>query len=692
MKKNHFKPSTFNFQLILLLLLAACHSPDNKHQTQSVLSDLTLDSQKSLAMDEKLPAIERARICENISYALIYEDIEQAISFAELGLGLSKNEKGAQKDSLTAMLNCNLGVCYALNQVFDTAKLYFDEALQYAINAKDEDFEIYLYNAYGKLYSDQGSYMTSVEYFEKARQLAEKKEHYQYLALLLCNIGKLYFYEENFQQAENYLSQATELYNTKFQNHSEDIFSDISDAYITLSMIWNVQGRFEESYSAANKALEYAQLSNYKYFEAKALLLFPYVYCHLKNYDKALEIAYRTLELAKELDDKILKADCFHALGFCYYQTGNDAKSKTYYLQSLAFIAPNDLVRRRNTSKALFDVLVRLKETDKLLSVLNMYDSINIAINSQRIQSTIFNLRIRYEIEKKELEIKHHQSIILRQVVQRNVFVAGIVILFVFLFLLWRLFRLGTKHNRSLTEANATKDKFFSIISHDLKNPAASLRDALILLAQNTGLWDAGTLANYANELVKLADGNVELLNSLLNWAKIQTGRFTYNPGTFVFSNLIPNISLIRNIAEKKGITLIVNIPENAFVTADSNILITVIRNLLANAVKFTSAGGTVRLDVVPTTPSFGHPSKGGEFSTLNSQFLISVTDTGTGMSPEQIRNLFRLDKHQSSPGTAGEEGSGLGLIVCKDLLAKHGSELQVESEKGKGSRFCFSI
>ena len=111
--------------------------------------------------------------------------------------------------------------------------------------------------------------------------------------------------------------------------------------------------------------------------------------------------------------------------------------------------------------------------------------------------------------------------------------------------------------------------------------------------------------------------------------------------------------------------------------------LATVVRNLLSNAVKFTPAGGTVTLEV----KSFGEPS-----SILNSQFSISVADTGIGMTEEEINSLFRLDSARSRRGTAGEQGSGLGLIVCKELLEKHGSVLHVESTPGNGSRFWFTI
>jgi len=132
-------------------------------------------------------------------------------------------------------------------------------------------------------------------------------------------------------------------------------------------------------------------------------------------------------------------------------------------------------------------------------------------------------------------------------------------------------------------------------------------------------------------------------------------------------------------MAEEKGVELEVQMPSSALITADDNMLSTVVRNLLVNAVKFTAKGGKVTVDISPCGDD-------------TAAYTVSVTDTGIGMSAEQTQNLFRLDRKASLQGTAGETGVGLGLIVCKEFLEKHGSRLYVESEEGKGSRFWFQL
>jgi len=205
----------------------------------------------------------------------------------------------------------------------------------------------------------------------------------------------------------------------------------------------------------------------------------------------------------------------------------------------------------------------------------------------------------KYETGKKELEIERQHNIIHRQKTQRNLFAGGVAVCVVVLALLWYMLRLRNRRNRILAEMNTTKDRFFNIISHDLKNPATAQRDALQLLIKNSKSWEVASISEYYEELLKTADGQVELLNNLLDWARVQTGRMGYSPKPFyLLARLRPDITLIGNMTQKKNITFTVEIPEDALVSGDSDMLTTIIRNLLTNAVKFTPKGGTVTLEV----------------------------------------------------------------------------------------------
>ena len=178
----------------------------------------------------------------------------------------------------------------------------------------------------------------------------------------------------------------------------------------------------------------------------------------------------------------------------------------------------------------------------------------------------------------------------------------------------------------------------------------------------------------------------MELIYHLLNWAQLQTGRMSYTPSTFnLLARLLPDLSLIRKMADNKQITFHSNIPDDLFLTADSDMITTTIRNLLTNAIKFTSTPGEVSLSIEPSTGAF----RQAQCDHTPLAHKISISDTGTGIPPAQLRTLFSLDRPK---GMATDHNTGLGLIVCKELLEKHGTTLHVQSEVGKGSTFWFTI
>jgi signal transduction histidine kinase len=304
------------------------------------------------------------------------------------------------------------------------------------------------------------------------------------------------------------------------------------------------------------------------------------------------------------------------------------------------------------------------------------------------MQNALQEMEVKYEVQKKDMDIELKQATIDQQQKRQILFIGGLIAAGLLLTLLTYIIVLRNRRNRELAETNAIKDRFFSIISHDLKNPAISQRNAIQTLLENTGTWDTEILRKYYQTLLSSADHQVELLYNLLNWAYVQTKRLHYSPEFFdLTAQLRTDIALIQYMADIKNIRLNVNLPEHALVTGDCNMLTTVVRNLVTNAVKFTNNGGQVTLEV--------SPCRDGMHS-VSTKHTITISDTGTGMSEEQVRNLLsgrdvarNVSTHR---GTAGEQGSGLGLIVCKELLEKHGSVLHVESEDGKGSRFWFTV
>ena len=233
------------------------------------------------------------------------------------------------------------------------------------------------------------------------------------------------------------------------------------------------------------------------------------------------------------------------------------------------------------------------------------------------------------------------------------------------------------KSEAELREINAAKDKFFSIIAHDLKNPLNSIVGFSDLLAEQVLEKNYEGIEEFASIIQNSSKGVMDLLMNLLEWSRSQTGRLQYNP-EFVDLNVLINqiVELSADAALQKSIILNRKLPRNAPVIADKAMISTVLRNLISNAIKFTNPGGEITVSVEQNqTESF-----------------VSVADNGVGIKKSMIGNLFKIEESYSTAGTQNEKGSGLGLILCKEFIEKHNGKIEVESEPGKGSKFTFSI
>jgi two-component system sensor histidine kinase/response regulator len=233
------------------------------------------------------------------------------------------------------------------------------------------------------------------------------------------------------------------------------------------------------------------------------------------------------------------------------------------------------------------------------------------------------------------------------------------------------------QRTQELKELNATKDKFFSIIAHDLKNPFNTMMGFTELLLDNLPDYTLEKLTEFIGILHETAKQSYALLENLLEWSRTQTGSLQMNPESIdLYTVAEENISLLTNLATKKKIILNNDLQPKSVVYADSNMVRTVIRNLISNAVKYTREGGSITIDA----------------GLKEGFYEVSVADTGIGIKPENLQKLFRIDINYSTRGTADESGTGLGLILCREFISKSGGKIWVESEYGKGSTFKFTL
>jgi len=566
--------------------------------------------------------------------------------------------------------------------LLDSSLVLNRQILELARKEKNEIQIAKILMSIGNTYNTKSDYKNAIQYYMEALPAIEKSNNKPLISQLYGVMGVVYRYIGMKDESLKYGKVSVDIWNEQPD--------DIRRAYALINyghtLIYYNQLEKAENFLLETQRI--CLLHNNKKALNSVHSFLGFIALKKFDLDKSEMYDKKVLEYDLEFDDIYATSGTYRTLANIEFLKGNFDKSERYVYEALKYAEKEDIIDEKLMLNSMLSSLsIARHDFRKYSYYKEIADSIKSIMDTETTMKNAKEMQTKYETEKKQLEIDRQQAVIKSQNLQRGLLAAGVIVSVAILFLLWYLLRLRTRRNRALEETNATKDRFFSIISHDLKNPAIAQRDALQMLLDHEGAWNTETLNRYYRELLKSADGQVNLLYNLLNWAQVQTGRMPYRPAPFDLAAELrkTDISLLQNMANRKGVTLAVEMPDAVLVTGDADMLVTVVRNLLTNAVKFTPAGGTVTLDV----KSFGEPSS---FSILNSQFSISVSDTGTGMSEEQIQNLFRLDSAHSQRGTADEQGSGLGLIVCKELLEKHGSVLHVESEAGKGSRFWFTI
>jgi len=232
--------------------------------------------------------------------------------------------------------------------------------------------------------------------------------------------------------------------------------------------------------------------------------------------------------------------------------------------------------------------------------------------------------------------------------------------------------------NDELERINAEKDKFFSILAHYLRSPFNSFFGLTQIMTERLHNLSMEQLEVIAGSMRNSATNLYRLLENLLQWSRIQQGLIPFEPTSMRLQpNIKESIAMMGDAAKNKNIEIICNCPKNIEVCADKNMLQTILRNLISNATKFTPKSGKATLSAKLTETNYVE---------------LSVTDTGIGMSPALVSNLFQLKTQSNRFGTEGEPSTGLGLLLCKDFVEKHGGKIKITSEEGKGSTFYITI
>ena len=234
-----------------------------------------------------------------------------------------------------------------------------------------------------------------------------------------------------------------------------------------------------------------------------------------------------------------------------------------------------------------------------------------------------------------------------------------------------------TKHQEELKKLNEDKDRFISILAHDLKSPLSSMLGLVEIMLDNFQKYDLNEIEEYLKMLNESAESTFYLLEEILVWVKTNSGKLPFEPSNINLESIFNKaLKILKPTAEKKKISLNLITNDIKIIYADSNMLNTIIRNLISNAIKFTKRGGKINISA----------------EKKDKEVIIIVADNGVGMTKKTLDKLFDITQKVSTFGTENESGTGFGLILCKEFVEIHGGRIWAESKEGKGSSFKFTL
>jgi signal transduction histidine kinase len=533
--------------------------------------------------------------------------------------------------------------------------------------------------AIARVFENVGDNYKSLEFLSQAQRLSDQEKNKYIQTLILNESGKV-------KAAHAMDQEALEDYNLALEYARELKQQGLeADALIHLGKLLTRKKKNKEALENFKEALTIYRSVKDKMNEAIALNEVGEMYRVMKNHERALANHVAALEIRERLKDDNGLAQSYNNVGILYFDEKN-YKRAISNLQ-LALLAGRKAQDQNETMKT-FDYLSKcyreLKDFKKALEFREEFLNIQNLIIGDKSERQLLDAHNRYSMNKQELQIdklegdnEQREKVIEAQNKLRKNLVLLIVFGMTIGVLVLYLYFLKRRSARKLEELNATKDKLFSIIGHDLKGPLNSLTSFSSLLLNHIDKISKEEIKILSQDIDKSLKNLFTLLENLLEWSRSQTGSIDFIPENFDLADVLnENEILLKVQAQNKKITVVNENILDLPVSLHRNSINTVVRNLLSNAIKFTPEGGKVTLNA--------------EASGKN--YIISISDTGVGMSEVAIQKLFKIGTKHSTLGTAKEKGTGLGLILCKDFVEKNGGTINVESKEGEGSRFYFTV
>ncbi len=582
---------------------------------------------------------------------------------------------------------------------------YFQEALENKSSNQSQVAETYLY--LGKIYHKLGDYPKAYEYIQNALKLFENQNNSYGIAKCYQNLGNFHIKQSNPKEAVILYDKALSIYR-KINNKR-----GIADIYNNFGVIHLSEKKFDKALSDLQESSRQHSILKDGEGLATSYINIGTVFGYKHQYDSAFIYYTKALDINDSIRNQLIYCNIYINFGHINLLQKKYAKTSAFLKKALTYAEELELLDKQ---ALIYSLLTQIyvetndykKAYDSQISYQNLIDSI---YNSEKLKK-ITGLEYKYRYEKKiaidsiaynkELKIKELE--ISGKTKQRNSFLLIALVMLILIIILYinskqkrKAHELLKKQkleiedkNKTLNEqtekiqnqlksleiANKTKDKFFSIIAHDLKSPFNVILGFSELLHENFDSYDKSNLKKFVRNIYLSSNQVYRLLSNLLEWARTQNQAINIKPEYIRLSELIEeNIKLIKKQAEIKNITINYVPDTEIIIFADKHSINTVIRNLLSNAVKYTEKG-----EIKILTERFDKHCK------------VTISDSGIGIQPDKLNILFSFDKIISTKGTAGEVGTGLGLELCRTFTEKNGGKISVESTVGKGSKFSFTV
>ena len=580
-----------------------------------------------------------------------------------------------------------LGLAYYYSDKGDSEKAIknYEKALEIATELGDKKLMLTLQNDLGGEHGYNGDYAKALELFLEGIQMAEVLNDKQVLSIMNENIANLYVSQKDYEQALDFLKKVKKI-NAEIGN---EIF--MAETTGNIASVYADMGELEYAMFHINSSIAVFERHEILDWLAFAYEIKGKTYLKQEKFKWALHWYHQSEMLHKNLEDNRGEIDLLNGMAEAYLGLQKDSISNQYALK--AYDISNSIKFKeglQKCAKTLYKINKNEGNYAKALEYHETYQKISdtLSRNENQKSLTMLKTKVEYDRQREAWQVESQKA----KAEQKYYVYAALIILLVFL-TVTILVRRSEKIQRNLNtelnvkqtdlekregelrETNATKDKLFSIIGHDLRGPIGAFQGLLKLFRD--GEMTQKEFLTFIPKLRNDIDNISFTLNNLLSWGQSQMNGLITKPSTISVDALVDgNIKLLSEIAQNKSIQLISRLPENTMAWSDGDQIDIVIRNLMSNALKFTPEHGIVTVEAIEK----------------NNYWEVAVRDTGIGIDEETKKKIFEENSAVTTYGTNNEKGTGLGLSLCKEMIEKNDGTIWVESIPGKGTSFFFTL